>query len=122
MFKVIIAGSRHFYDYSVLCRFCDKVLKNKVLEGEEIEIVSGRCYGVDLLGERYASERKFKIKAFPADWSVYGQGAGIIRNEQMAKYADALIAIWDGSSRGTANMIANAAAENLLIRVLRYEK
>jgi hypothetical protein len=38
----------------------------------------------------------------------------------MAKNADALIAFWDGKSRGTKNMIDEAAKNNLLIRVIMY--
>ena len=43
-------------------------------------------------------------------WNRYGRKAGILRNRKMAKYADALIAVWDGLSRGTANMIAEMEA------------
>jgi len=36
---------------------------------------------------------------------------------QMAEYADALIAVWDGKSRGTRNMIDEAARKNLKLFV-----
>ena len=39
------------------------------------------------------------------DWNKHGKAAGPIRNRQMAEYADCLIAVWDGKSRGTKNMI-----------------
>ena len=41
-------------------------------------------------------------------------------NQQMANYADALIAFWDGKSRGTKNMIEWAKTANLKIRVFKY--
>ena len=34
---------------------------------------------------------------------MHGKSAGYIRNEQMAQNADALVAFWDGKSKGTKN-------------------
>ena len=42
---------------------------------------------------------------FNADWNKHGRAAGPMRNKQMADYADVLIAVWDGQSKGTKNMI-----------------
>lgn len=68
------------------------------------EIVSGGARGVDLAGESLALETHVPVKRFPAEWDKHGKGAGPIRNKQMAEYADALLLIWDGKSRGSANM------------------
>lgn len=114
-FKVIIAGSRSFNDYEKLKSFCDKVLINKT----EIEIVSGCAKGTDRLGELYAKKYNFCLNLFPADWDKYGKSAGVIRNKEMADYADALIVFWDGISKGTENMIKVAEKKNLLIKVCR---
>jgi hypothetical protein len=35
----------------------------------------------------------------------------------MAQYADALIAFWDGKSKGTKNMIDEAKKQGLIIKV-----
>ena len=35
----------------------------------------------------------------------------------MAKYADGLIAVWDGISKGTKNMIEVARSRNLKIKI-----
>lgn len=64
------------------------------------EVVSGVAHGVDKLGERWAQAHKIPVKQFPAQWNKYGNAAGPIRNREMAEYADALIAVWDGQSRG----------------------
>jgi len=84
----------------------------------DIEIVSGRARGIDILGERYAKENNLKLKLFPADWDQYGKRAGYLRNKQMAEYADALILIWDGKSRGSQMMLELAKQYKLKI----YEK
>lgn len=69
------------------------------------EVVSGTTKGVDKLGEWWAHAEVINVKQFPAEWKTYKNSAGIIRNESMAKYADALVAIWDGKSKGTKDMI-----------------
>ncbi len=112
--KVIIAGSRSFNNYSLLRQICDLELNR------DSEIVSGTANGADKLGEQYADEKGIRKKLFAADWTTHGKSAGYIRNEEMAKYADALIAFWDGKSKGTQHMIELARKYNLLIRIVRF--
>lgn len=118
MFRVIIAGSRSLEDYELVKAYADFKLSN--IE-DEIEIVSGTASGADALGERYAKEKGFRIKRFPAEWDKYGRKAGPMRNRLMAEYADALLAYWDGKSRGTKNMIELARGKGLKIGVKLYE-
>lgn len=77
--------------------------------------------GADLLGERYANEKGYKVSRFPADWSSFGKSAGFVRNEEMAQNADALVAFWNGKSRGTQHMIKTAERHKLKVRVKKYE-
>ena len=115
--KIIIAGGRDFTDYEKLYIECDNILQDL----NTIEIVSGAYYiGADKLGEQYAKERGYKITRFPANWNKYGKAAGPKRNEQMANYADALIAFWDGKSRGTKNMIQLAKSRRLKVKICYY--
>lgn len=107
--RVIIAGSRGITDYN-LVKFAIK------RSGFDItEVVSGTARGVDSLGEKWAQEFGKSVKQFPAEWDTYGRGAGYIRNEEMARYADALIAIWDGTSKGTKHMIDEAVKKGLSV-------
>lgn len=114
--KVIIAGGRDFNDYDLLCRKADYYLSRQ----SEVEIVSGTAKGADKLGERYAEERGYPIKRFPADWGTWGNGAGYRRNVEMGNYADALIAFWNEQSKGTKHMIDIAELYKLKIRVITY--
>ena len=111
--KVIIAGSRTITDYQVV----EEAIKESGFN--IVEVVSGKARGVDRLGELYAELNNLYIKSFWADWHRYGKAAGPIRNRQMADYADALIAVWDGQSKGTLHMI-NIAKEKEL-KVFIYE-
>ena len=118
-FKVIIAGSRKYTDYSKLKQECDKILSNKIQEFEVV-IVSGGASGADALGERYATERGLNIEHHPADWNKNGRAAGPIRNAEMASVSDALIAFpkLGEANRGTINMINVAKSKGLLVRVI----
>jgi len=109
--KTIIAGSRGITNLFV-------VEKAVELSGFDItEVVSGTARGVDQLGEEWAAMRLVPIKRFPANWNLYGKSAGHRRNKQMAEYAEALIAVWDGVSPGTKNMIDTAKELGLKVHV-----
>ena len=76
-------------------------------------IISGTARGADTFGEQWGEARGITIYQFPAEWDKYGKSAGYKRNENMAKHAQALVAIWDGESRGTKHMIDIAKKEGL---------
>ena len=123
MMKIIIAGSRSFNDYSTLCKVVNEFLcsMTAVVGGrDDVEIVSGCAEGADKLGERYAKQRGFKVSLFPAKWDTYGKSAGYKRNIDMAQYADALVAFWDGKSKGTVHMIHRAKEYGLEVTVYKY--
>ena len=122
MIKVIIAGTRDFDNYELLKQKMDKILAGKVRNNEEIIIISGTARGADKLGEKYAREKRYKIERYPANWDKYGKRAGYIRNEQMAKVADACVCFWDEQSKGTKHMIDLAKKYKLALRVINYNK
>ena len=68
MDKVIVAGTRYFTNYGLMCKKLDTLLCNL----KDIEIVSGTARGADSLGEKYAKEHNLFLKQFPADWNKYG--------------------------------------------------
>lgn len=115
--KVIIAGSRNITPkefYNSLKFFPDEWVVS--------EVVSGTARGVDRMGEVLAKSQDITIKQFPADWDEYGKRAGMIRNGEMADYADALFAVWDGKSKGTKQMIDNAKMKGLLVIVVMINR
>lgn len=117
--KVIIAGGRDFNDeYFMFTTLHD--LWNNHIEIKDVEIVSGGAYGADFLAEKYAKENGYKLKVIKANWNEFGKSAGPIRNSQMADYADALIAFWDGKSKGTKNMIETAKKKGLKVKIFYY--
>ena len=114
-FRLVVAGSRDFNDYSLLSAELDKLLAGKT----NITIVSGTARGADRLGERYAAEHNLRIERFPAEWEKYHKGAGPIRNMKMVQSADAVIVFWDNESSGTKNIIECARKEDIPYRIVR---
>ena len=104
MINIAIIGSRGLSDYNT---FLNK-MKEIELPTEEIRIVSGGAKGVDTLAERYADEMNYDKLIIKPEWSRYGKGAGIIRNKEIIKNADMIIAFWDGISPGTKHSIERA--------------
>lgn len=104
MTKLIIAGSRGVTDYGTVR---ESVIASGFWKayGKTLEIVSGTARGVDRLGEEFANKNGLLIHRFPADWDKLGKAAGHIRNCEMGKFADCLLAVWDGKSKGTEQMI-----------------
>ena len=98
--KLIIAGSRTIEDYKVLLKAINHFKLTDIRE-----IVSGVARGADLLGEQYGEENGIHVEQFHAKWKAYGKSAGFRRNKQMGHYGDALLALWDGKSKGTAHMV-----------------
>jgi hypothetical protein len=85
-------------------------------------VVSGNARGVDKFGEIWATENEVPVEKHPAQWGIFGKSAGYIRNAEMASNAEALIAVWDGSSRGTEHMINTAKQRGLKVYVHKVTK
>lgn len=111
--KIIVAGTRSITDYAVV----ERAIRMAELErGWSVdEIVSGNARGVDSQAESYAQRNQIRLRTFPADWDSHSDAAGPIRNRSMAEFADALVAVWGGESKGTLNMIETAKQKNLQV-------
>lgn len=117
--RVIVAGGRDFNDYDFLSNTLDKLFSNL---HDDVIILCGKARGADALGEKYANDHGYQVDYYPADWDRYGKSAGYLRNLEMARNADCLVAFWDGESKGTKHMIEVAYKFGLEIRVKKYTK
>ena len=99
--KVVVAGTRTF-DSASFTGLVAWALTS--LDWPVEEIVSGAASGIDTPGENWAKISRVPIKRFLPDWDAHGKAAGPLRNEEMARYADALLLVWDGHSSGSADM------------------
>lgn len=117
--RMIIAGSRTIDGEADYQRLKTAVMKFPKPD----EIVSGGAKGADRLGERLAAEFGIPVKQFIPDWDGKGKAAGFLRNGDMAVYASdhegsVLVALWDGHSRGTQQMIEVAKNYGLQVEVV----
>lgn len=113
--KTIIAGSRNLTDTVTILNLIKGIVEKYKIE--ITEIVSGGAKGIDKIGEMYAEINNIPLTIFKANWNKNGKKAGFIRNEEMSKYGEILIAIWDGESTGTKHMIDCAKKEKLIIYI-----
>ena len=116
--KVIIAGSRSITDYLVVSRAVEE-------SGFCItEVISGGAAGVDTLGEIWAARSGIPVRRMPPPygWNVPAKIAPKVRNWSMADDADALVAVWDGFSGGTAHMVAAMVFLHKPIYLVKREK
>jgi hypothetical protein len=109
--KTAIVGSRNIENYDLL---------KQAVKGLKITmVISGGANGVDKMAERYAHENSLPLTVLPADWQAHGKSAGMIRNHEIVKTADQIIAIWDGHSRGTAATINMAKKAGKAVKVVK---
>lgn len=109
--KIAIVGSRnlivnHFEAY---------------LPADCTEIVSGGAKGIDTCVRLWAEARGIPVTEFLPDYATYGRGAPLVRNRLIVEYADAVVAFWDGKSRGTAHTVAYARKKGKPVTVISFD-
>lgn len=103
-YTLIIAGSRNVRPWVSGIRAAVEATG----WGLPSQVIAGGARGVDEAGALWAQVDQIPVVVMPADWVRDGKRAGPIRNRAMAAAAGEagrLLAIWDGVSRGTADMI-----------------
>lgn len=106
---VIVSGSRGYHRDEYMPQFEEAMqlsgfTPTKILHGANMD-------SVDRLARAWARSRGIPEHGIPADWDgVMGRGlprgaAGPLRNGALEKLGEALVAVWDGESPGTYDMI-----------------
>ena len=134
--KIIIAGCRDITDYELVRKAMIESGYWKAYK-HSIEVVCGMALswkwksdpligGVDRLGYKFAKRNGLVVHEFHADWEKHGKAAGHIRNVEMGEFTKShgglLLAIWDGKSKGTKQMITWARDNGLKGYVYRTDK
>lgn len=121
--KLIIAGSRNIQDHHVVL----EAIKSSNFNMNNVDtLLSGGAEGVDRIAEDiFENKYESDISLYPVDEytdkAPKDEVAPLIRNSDMAENADALIAVWDGNSTGTEDMIEKARKNNLDLYIHRTD-
>ncbi len=98
--RLAVVGSRGWSDRARLFAVLD--------DRSPLAVVSGGAGGADTLAEEWARSRGVPCTVIRPDYAKHGRGAPLIRNKTIVESADAVLAFWDGKSRGTLNAIDHA--------------
>lgn len=125
--RTIIAGSRTVRDAFLIDRAVEQaklvgIIPTIVLSGcqKAWDGIERKYFGADYFGEQWVKKNGIPVERHIANWSTYGKRAGHFRNGEMVLRADALIAVWDGKSKGTSDCIRQAMTSGLLIHVEHF--
>lgn len=105
--KVAVVGSRNLTINNL----------GDYLPKDTTEIVSGGARGIDRCARAYAKSHNIKLTEFLPEYERYGRSAPLKRNLQIIRYADMVLAFWDGKSHGTRFVIETCKNENVPIKV-----
>lgn len=113
--KLVIAGSRGIDEISTL----KKAIKESPFDISDVDkVITGGADGVDTLAMNFCIDEKINFEVVYPDYDKFSHKvAPIKRNEEMAEKGDCLLAIWDGKSKGTKNMIENSKSQDLDVYV-----
>lgn len=111
-----IVGSRHFTDYPLFVSEIEKRIPRPLWP--TLHIISGGAHGADELAAKFARENNCRITVHPALWKVHGMSAGPMRNSDIVRDSDQLIAFLAPSSIGTQDTIRKARAKKIPVHII----
>ncbi len=109
--KTAIIGSRGLYTEDI----------GRYIPEGTTELISGGAKGMDSAVRAYAAAHSIPLTELLPDYRRYGKGAPIRRNAEIVALADTVVAFWDGSSHGTANVIATCRRLGVPVTVIRLK-
>ena len=113
--RVLVCGSRGWTNRALINYKLSWFLE----PDSHVVVVHGAARGADTIAAEEAEKLGFEVEEHPAEWHEHGRGAGVLRNEEMARSgADACLAFWDGKSKGTEDMIRRCRAHKIPVTII----
>lgn len=105
--KVIVAGSRAITNPRIVAR----QIRNS--DFAVSEIVCGHAGVIERAAILWAHTHHIPARIFRPNWLLHREASITAGHEEMVRYADALIAIWDGVSAGVQDLLEQAYVQQL---------
>jgi len=116
--KLAIVGSRTLRQKEVLQVIGQVITKAK----NKIDtVITGGANGVDSIAEYYAKNHNIGVEVYYPVYSRHGKRAPLIRNNEIIKNSNAMLAIWDGESKGTKYTTDKAKKAGMAVMVVRLD-
>lgn len=117
-FVVICCGGRDYQDRDRVFAALDKAHAKRpitlLVHGACMDPKTHKLAGADRWADEWAREHGVEPELHPASWEMWGKAAGPMRNKQMAE-AGAHVCIAFPGGAGTANMVRNARARDIVV-------
>ena len=82
-------------------------------------IISGGAIGVDTYAKEYALQNGINYEEYLPDYPKYGRSAPIVRDIDIVRNCDYLLAFWNGESKGTKFTINYAEKLGKPVKIIR---
>ncbi|GAA4382086.1 SLOG family protein [Hymenobacter koreensis] len=97
---VAVVGTRSVRSCAALAR--------RLTELQPALVISGGAAGADALAAGWARANGVPLLELRPDYAAHGNGAPHVRNAEIVRRADLVLAVWDGSSKGTLSALKAA--------------
>lgn len=104
---VLVCGGRDFSDFVMFNAVMEQI---KPFLDNDVLFVSGGARGADAMIINWCKARGYPCAVIRANWDVYGNSAGTVRNGWMLRLPIDLVVAFPGG-RGTADMIKQSKAK-----------
>ena len=111
LMKVLVCGGRDYTDHKRGFQVLDDFAESNNID----LIIHGGARGADAIAAFWALLRGIKAQSFPAQWSVFGKSAGMLRNKRMIEEGKPDIVIAFPGGAGTENMKDQAKSANIKV-------
>ncbi len=110
--RLLVCGGRSYADWHALQAALWAIHRDTPIA----LLIHGGAKGADALADEWARQAYVRRVEVKADWQAHGRSAGPIRNREMlTRWSPDLVLAFPGG-RGTADMVAQAAAAGVAVR------
>ena len=107
-YTLAIIGSRNMISEPL---FQEGVIQAIEQWGLPSSVVSGGAKGADTMGEKWADDNGIDCIVYNSDWEKHGKKAGPLRNIDIIKKADKVLAFPSHKGKGTQHAISLAKVQ-----------